>query len=97
VLFPGKDYVHQMSLIINVLGSPTDECLRRVGSPRAQDWIRNMPKREKVPFVKLYPDADGDALDLLEKMLDFDPANRITVEKALEHPYLSVYHDPQAI
>lgn len=33
------------------------------------------------------------ALDLLEKMLDFDPEKRITVVQALEHPWLSAYHD----
>mgnify|MGYP001137651250 CR=1 FL=1 len=58
VLFPGKDYVHQMALIINVLGSPSDETLQRIGSPRAQEWIRNLPRREKVPFKKLFPEAD---------------------------------------
>jgi len=31
VLFPGKDYVHQMSLIISVLGTPTDEVLATIG------------------------------------------------------------------
>ena len=35
------------------------------------------------------------ALDLLEKLLDFDPHRRITVEQALEHPYLHTYHDPE--
>jgi mitogen-activated protein kinase 7 len=33
------------------------------------------------------------AIDLLNKLLCFDPALRITVEEALAHPYLSAYHD----
>ena len=32
-------------------------------------------------------------MDLLEKMLTFDPADRITVQEALLHPYLAPYHD----
>jgi serine/threonine protein kinase len=35
------------------------------------------------------------ALDLLEKLLKFDPAQRITVEEALKHPYVEAYHDPE--
>lgn len=34
------------------------------------------------------------ALDLLEKMLMFDPTERITVTEALEHPWLASYHEP---
>lgn len=33
-------------------------------------------------------------MDFLERLLDFDPARRITVEDALAHPYLVAYHDP---
>lgn len=33
------------------------------------------------------------ALDLLAKMLAFDPIDRITVLEALEHPWLASYHD----
>jgi mitogen-activated protein kinase 7 len=33
------------------------------------------------------------AIDLLNKLLEFDPSKRITVEEALAHPYLSAYHD----
>ena len=32
-------------------------------------------------------------MDFLDKLLAFDPANRPTVEEALKHPYLELYHD----
>ena len=35
------------------------------------------------------------AIDLIDKMLQLDPENRITCERALEHPYLRAYHDPE--
>lgn len=34
------------------------------------------------------------AIDMLERMLVFDPKKRITATEALEHPYLAPYHDP---
>ena len=34
------------------------------------------------------------ALDLLDKMLSFNPNKRISVEEALAHPYLEQYYDP---
>lgn len=35
------------------------------------------------------------ALDLLEKMLCFDPKTRINAEEALAHPFLDSFHDPE--
>lgn len=34
------------------------------------------------------------ALDLLEKMLVFDPRTRISAAEGLAHEYLAPYHDP---
>jgi len=34
------------------------------------------------------------ALELLGQILCFDPSMRVTVTQALEHPWLSTYHDP---
>ena len=47
----------------------------------------------KVPFQRLFSNANPDALDLLDKMLAFDPSARISVEEALEHRYLHIWHD----
>ena len=41
------------------------------------------------PTSYFYP-----ALDLLDRMLTFNPTKRITVEHALAHPYLEQYYDP---
>lgn len=47
----------------------------------------------KIPFAQLFPRANPDALDLLDRMLAFDPSQRISVEDALEHRYLAIWHD----
>lgn len=93
-LFKGKDYVDQLNRILQVLGTPPDETLRRVGSKNVQDYIHQLGYIQKIPFSELFPNANEDALDLLEGMLAFDPQKRITVDKALEHPYLTIWHDP---
>ncbi|PWN19795.1 Pkinase-domain-containing protein [Microstroma glucosiphilum] len=93
-IFKGRDYVDQLNQILHYLGTPSEETLRRVGSPRAQEYIRSLPYKQRIPFSTLYPNANPLALDLLEKMLAFDPALRISCEEALQHPYLAVWHDP---
>lgn len=91
--FKGRDYVDQLNQILHYLGTPNEETLSRIGSPRAQDYVRNLPFMQKVSFSRLFSNANPDALDLLDKMLAFDPSSRISVETALEHPYLHIWHD----
>ena len=91
--FKGRDYVDQLNQILHILGTPNEETLSRIGSPRAQEYVRNLPFMAKRPFPSLFPNANPDALDLLNHMLAFDPSSRISVEEALEHPYLHIWHD----
>lgn len=93
-IFKGKDYIDQLNIVLHFLGTPSDHTLRRVGSPRAQDYIRSLPYKPGVPLVQLFPTANPLALDLLAKLLAFDPYERISCEDALVHPYLSVWHEP---
>lgn len=91
--FKGRDYVDQLNQILHYLGTPSESTLARIGSPRAQEYVRNLPYMSKIPFQQLFPRANPDALDLLDRMLAFDPSQRIGVEEALEHRYLSIWHD----
>ncbi|WVR00277.1 hypothetical protein IAU59_007420 [Kwoniella sp. CBS 9459] len=93
-IFKGKDYVDQVNLILSVLGTPDDETLLKVGSEKANAYIKSLPFMEKQEFSRLFPDADPDAIDLLSQLLAFDPSQRIDVITALSHPYLASYHDP---
>ena len=45
-------------------------------------------------MLMILKQADAKALDLLDKMLTFNPNKRITVEEALAHPYLEQYYEP---
>ncbi|KAH9032327.1 kinase-like protein [Lactarius hengduanensis] len=86
-------FLDQLNKILEVLGTPSNDILRRVASERAQAYVRSLPVRRKVSFKKLIPQADPQALDLLEKMLSFDPTSRVNVTQALAHPWLAAYHD----
>ncbi|TFK71652.1 Pkinase-domain-containing protein [Pluteus cervinus] len=92
-LFKGKDYVDQLNKVLDVLGTPSEEVIRKIGSDKAQAYVQSLPFKKTVPFRNILPTADLLAIDLLTKMLTFDPGNRITVPQALEHPWLASYHD----
>lgn len=93
-LFPGRDYHHQLTLILDVLGTPTLDEFYAITTRRSRDYIRALPFRKRRPFAQLFPNASDLAVDFLTKTLTFDPKKRITVEEALAHPYLEAYHDP---
>jgi serine/threonine protein kinase len=42
----------------------------------------------------LFNETSPDGIDLLKKMLAFNPKNRISVQEALEHPFLADLHCP---
>lgn len=44
-IFPGRDPVHQLSLVCKVVGMPRDEDLNFLPSQAARDYVRKMPQR----------------------------------------------------
>uniref|UniRef100_G1KLT0 mitogen-activated protein kinase n=1 Tax=Anolis carolinensis TaxID=28377 RepID=G1KLT0_ANOCA len=108
ILFPGRDYIDQWNKVIEQLGTPCPEFMKKL-QPTVRNYVENRPKYAGLTFPKLFPDslfpADSEhnklkasqARDLLSKMLVIDPAKRISVDEALQHPYINVWYDPAEV
>ncbi|CAN1297180.1 Mitogen-activated protein kinase 15 [Linum perenne] len=86
-LFPGKNVVHQLELITDLLGTPPPESVARIRNEKARKYLTGMSKKQSIPFTKYFPGKDPQALRLLERMLAFDPKDRPSAEEALADPY----------
>ena len=95
-ILPGKDYIDQLKLIIRTLGTPSDDELEFISASKARSYIKALPYAPAPNFNKMFPGASPDAIDLLKKMLQFDPRRRITVDEALEHPWLKELHNAES-
>ncbi|KAA8524143.1 hypothetical protein F0562_010426 [Nyssa sinensis] len=86
-LFPGKNVVHQLDLMTDLLGTPSMDTISRVRNEKARRYLTSMRKKQPVSFSQKFPNADPLALRLLERLLAFDPKDRPTAEEALADPY----------
>ncbi|XP_038991625.1 mitogen-activated protein kinase 9-like isoform X2 [Hibiscus syriacus] len=97
-LFPGRNVVHQLDLMTDLLGSPSAESISKIRNEKARRYLSNMRRKQPVPFSKKFPNADPLALSLLQRLLAFDPKDRPTAEEALADPYFyglaNVDHEP---
>ncbi|KAJ8531900.1 hypothetical protein ON010_g14060 [Phytophthora cinnamomi] len=98
-LFPGNDYLHQLKLIIKFLGTPKQEDIGFVKNTKALRFLTKLaiskPKKWHDVFAGSGTEnaVSSEAIDLLSKMLLFNPEKRISVDTALRHPYLATFFD----
>jgi serine/threonine protein kinase len=106
-LFPGKDYLGQLKLICKLIPLPESdrEIETFVDSKEGRRYLKEMrdqlKERNKIqPFDPLkalqatLPKASGDALDLLQKLLVFNPNRRVTAKEAMRHPFFTQIYTP---
>ena len=85
-MFPGATTSDQLVEIIRILGTPTKDDICSM-NPHFKD--HKFPDVKPIPFEKLFKNRiiPEHFLDLLSKLLVYNPQIRLTPEKALEHAY----------
>jgi mitogen-activated protein kinase 1/3 len=68
-LFPGEDFLDQVSRIISVLGTPSSNDMKYIGNQDAVKYIKSLPKRSRQKWEKLFPIVTPELSDLMTKML----------------------------
>lgn len=92
-LFPGTNEIDQLSKIMKIMGAPSDETWP--GGMKLARRIRyKFPNVSGSGLAKSMPtNMPADALDILGKMLLFDPTKRPTAEQCLQHPFFHMGGD----
>ena len=92
--FPNEK-ADQLNIIFDVIGSPDEESMEFVSDPNAVLYLKSLSqkKKNKINFKAKFPGSSEESLDLLQKMLIFDPKKRITVQESLEHPFFKSIRD----
>ena len=85
-LFPGGNELDQIDKIHNILGTPSRTLLRRYQTQATHIEFNFAPKVGEG-FASLIPNTSGVCIDLLGRLLTYDPVRRISAKEALKHKY----------
>lgn len=83
-LFPGESGIDQLVEIIKVLGTPTREQIRTM-NPNYME--HKFPQIKPHPFNKVFRKADANAIDLIARLLEYTPTERLGAIDAMVHPF----------
>jgi len=85
----------QLAVIFEVIGTPNEEDRSFVTDSKALEYLDAFPQKAKTDLNKLYPGAGDEAIDLLGRMLVFNPYFRVSVDEALNHPFFKKVRKPE--
>lgn len=84
-LFPGESEIDQLIRIFSVLGTPNESLWP--GISMLPDYSENFPKWTPKNLKEFVPELEDLGVDLLTKMLQYEPSKRINARQALAHDY----------
>jgi len=92
-LFPGTNELDQVTKIHNILGTPPAETLAKLKKHSNSHIDFNFPHKEGTPLHKLIPHCSADCVELITKLLAYDPDDRISARQAVKHAYFREFRE----
>ncbi|KAJ7596589.1 Pkinase-domain-containing protein [Mycena floridula] len=93
-LFRGRDNQDQLLNIMRIIGTPSDAEFQKIFKDSPEITVKQFPRYPKMNLASVLPKASPQALDLLERLLKFDPSQRLSAAEALNHPYFTQANPP---
>mmetsp|Transcript_36589 Transcript_36589/g.97851 ORF Transcript_36589/g.97851 Transcript_36589/m.97851 type:complete len:222 (-) Transcript_36589:806-1471(-) len=90
-LFPGDSEIDELFRIFRTCGTPSEDQESDTfwpGVSALENWKDVFPCWKPHNLNRITPRLSEDGVDLLEKLITYDPQRRISMQDALEHPYL---------
>jgi len=88
-LFPGTNELDQINRVHQILGTPPEKVMQKFKQKGAAHLDFNYPSLKPTGIAKLIPHAPPDAVDLMQKLLAYDPDDRISAKEALRHNWFA--------
>mmetsp|Transcript_88329 Transcript_88329/g.285936 ORF Transcript_88329/g.285936 Transcript_88329/m.285936 type:complete len:438 (-) Transcript_88329:92-1405(-) len=85
----------QLSLIFDLLGTPTQAEVDRLDHEEARRYVRSLAPRQGQALRSRFPAVEAPALEVLAGMLRFDPGERLSVDQLLAHGLLEDVRDEE--
>lgn len=82
---------HQLELMAKILGRPSQTAIDKLRNQQAKEYLEKLSPVPETPLETLFPTADPKALDLLRRLLSFDPDQRPSGFDALSHSYFDEF------
>jgi len=92
-LFPGSDYMNQLSCYFKVLGSPTKDELHFVTHDKALKFVLGLPKYPKKDWRTVCKRASPACIEILDSMTKVDPKQRTDIAPLFSHRYFKNVRD----
>lgn len=108
-LFPGESGIDQLVEIIKVLGTPTRDQIRTMNPnymehkfpqikphpfSKVEEFSNTDQKALSLKLKQVFRKADANAIDLISKLLEYTPTQRLSAIEAMVHPFFDEIRDP---
>jgi len=86
-LFPGTNELDQVQKIHQIMGTPTPELLNHFKKKSSHMDFNFPPNQEGTGIEKMIPHIATDCIDLIAKLLAYNPDERLSARQGLRHPW----------